>query len=321
MQANEKVFREIDEPTLRRAQRGDDHARRDLIAIYQAPVFALLWRRLGPDRALVEALAEKTFVQALGSLERFAPLGPARPSTWLLSLATRRAQAARNAPTDDAAEEDASDSAPAQEPIMAMPPGDFAERVLAALHAAGAHAIGTAEPASHAVHAPRPGSSRTARTAAVIVAVACAGVIVVALARQSRSVPAVSDHMTPTERTTAMLGRRGVAVLEPGADLTWHVAPDGTAMLEQQAGQVFYRVDRGGAFTVRTPVAEISVMGTCFDVRIQDPSKQTPAGSALVVTVYEGRVHVENPRGRAQAGPGEMVTVHSPNAPPRPVPE
>ena len=39
-------FEALDELTLRRAQRGDPHAWRDLIDRYQTPVHALIWRLL-----------------------------------------------------------------------------------------------------------------------------------------------------------------------------------------------------------------------------------------------------------------------------------
>ncbi len=102
---------ELDEVTLRRAQRGDDTACRALIERYQAPVFALLHRMLGPGRsARVEDLAQETFLSVFQSLAKFSPLGEARLSTWILTIATRRAidelrrRAPAAAPLDEAAE-------------------------------------------------------------------------------------------------------------------------------------------------------------------------------------------------------------------------
>jgi RNA polymerase sigma-70 factor (ECF subfamily) len=83
---------ELDELTLRRAQRGEQAACRALVERYQRPVFALLHRMLGPaadDR--VEDLAQETFLHVFRSLAGFAPLGPARLSTWILTIASRRA--------------------------------------------------------------------------------------------------------------------------------------------------------------------------------------------------------------------------------------
>src|SRR5512135_1373264 len=82
----------LDELTLRRAQRGDERAWRDLIARHQRPVHALIWRLLaGRARHRVEDLAQETFVRVLRALPRFDPEGPAKLSTWILTIATRLA--------------------------------------------------------------------------------------------------------------------------------------------------------------------------------------------------------------------------------------
>jgi len=82
----------IDELTLRRAQRGDQRAWRDLIARFQQPVFSLIWRLLaGRARHRVEDLTQETFVRVLRALPRFDPTGPASLSTWVLTIATRLA--------------------------------------------------------------------------------------------------------------------------------------------------------------------------------------------------------------------------------------
>lgn len=83
---------ELDDVTLRRAQRGDDAACRALVERYQGAVFGLLGRVLGGGRrALVEDLAQDTFLAVFRQLAGFAPLGPARLSTWILTIASRRA--------------------------------------------------------------------------------------------------------------------------------------------------------------------------------------------------------------------------------------
>ena len=82
----------LDELTLRRAQRGDERAWRDLIERYQQPVHALIWRLLaGRARHRAEDLAQETFVRVLRALPRFDPAGPATLSTWILTIATRLA--------------------------------------------------------------------------------------------------------------------------------------------------------------------------------------------------------------------------------------
>src|SRR5690606_3299397 len=83
---------ELDEVTLRRAQRGEPDACRALVERYQRPVFALLCRMLGPTRRdRAEDLAQETFLAVFRSLGGFAPLGAARLSTWILTIASRRA--------------------------------------------------------------------------------------------------------------------------------------------------------------------------------------------------------------------------------------
>ena len=81
---------ELDELTLRRAQRADERAWRDLIARFQPPVHALIWRLLaGRAQHRVEDLTQETFVRVLKALPKFDPAGPATLSTWILTIATR----------------------------------------------------------------------------------------------------------------------------------------------------------------------------------------------------------------------------------------
>jgi len=82
----------VDELMLRRAQHGDERAWRDLIARYQQPVHALIWRILvGRARHRVEDLVQETFVRVLRALPAFELAGPASLSTWILTIATRLA--------------------------------------------------------------------------------------------------------------------------------------------------------------------------------------------------------------------------------------
>lgn len=80
----------LDELTLRRAQRGDERAWRDLIERYQQPVHALIWRLLaGRARHRAPDLTQETFVRVLKALPGFEPSGAATLSTWILTIATR----------------------------------------------------------------------------------------------------------------------------------------------------------------------------------------------------------------------------------------
>jgi RNA polymerase sigma-70 factor (ECF subfamily) len=84
---------ELDDVTLVRAQQGDTAAFRALIELYQDAVFALLWRFYGrAARAdLVEDIAQETFLGVYRSIARFRADGPARLSTWILTIASRSA--------------------------------------------------------------------------------------------------------------------------------------------------------------------------------------------------------------------------------------
>ncbi|HZS37062.1 MAG TPA: hypothetical protein VFF06_09550 [Polyangia bacterium] len=127
-----------------------------------------------------------------------------------------------------------------------------------------------------------------------------------------------------TSRESITLGARGVAVAEAGAALAWRV--DGrAALITQDAGSVFYRVERGGPFIVRTAAGEVRVQGTCFRVEV-DPmglSKkglvQMGAGAALattvLVTVYEGKVLFANEHGKTALAAGEHASARGDSAP------
>ena len=61
------------------------------MTFHQRLVFAAIGRIVGPGQAQtnVEDLAQETFLKALRALPRFDPAGPAKVSTWLLTIATR----------------------------------------------------------------------------------------------------------------------------------------------------------------------------------------------------------------------------------------
>jgi RNA polymerase sigma-70 factor (ECF subfamily) len=124
---------ELDEATLRRAQGGDDSACRALIERYQRPVFALLHRMMGPAQVdRVEELAHETFLRLLHSLAGFAPLGPARLSKWILTIAARRALDEQPSAHAVPAEGDA--HPPVARVTAALPARDRAALLLRAYH-------------------------------------------------------------------------------------------------------------------------------------------------------------------------------------------
>jgi RNA polymerase sigma-70 factor (ECF subfamily) len=126
---------EVDEVTLRRAQRGDEGACRAVVEGYQDRVFALIGRMVGAGRrAVIEDLAQETFLQVFRGLGGFSPLWPARLSTWILTIASRRAIDEVRRPVRDGD----SDAEPvaverADERVLRGEVGAAIERALAAL--------------------------------------------------------------------------------------------------------------------------------------------------------------------------------------------
>jgi RNA polymerase sigma-70 factor, ECF subfamily len=83
---------ELPDITVGRAAAGDRDAWRTLVDCYQRRVFALVSRMLaGRDRHVVEDIAQETFLAVFRQLPRYRPDGPARLSTWILTIAARRA--------------------------------------------------------------------------------------------------------------------------------------------------------------------------------------------------------------------------------------
>lgn len=85
---------ELDRATLARCKAGDPMAFRAFVVRYERPVFALLSRIAGRGPHL-EDLAQETFLRAYRAFGRFDLDASARPSTWLLTIATRLALDAR----------------------------------------------------------------------------------------------------------------------------------------------------------------------------------------------------------------------------------
>jgi RNA polymerase sigma-70 factor (ECF subfamily) len=83
---------ELDDVTLARAIAGDRQASDALVERYQVRVFALLARMItGLGRGVVEDLAQDTFLRVFRHLKKFRTDGPARLSTWILTIAARLA--------------------------------------------------------------------------------------------------------------------------------------------------------------------------------------------------------------------------------------
>lgn len=82
---------ELDEVTLARARRGEAAALSALVRHYQRAVYALVGRLMAGGRAVQAAddVAQEVFIRVCRGLARFDPAGPARLSTWILTIATR----------------------------------------------------------------------------------------------------------------------------------------------------------------------------------------------------------------------------------------
>jgi ferric-dicitrate binding protein FerR (iron transport regulator) len=173
------------------------------------------------------------------------------------------------------------------------PPRDFAERVVD-------RALGE-----------RRGRRRP-RVAALSVALVAAAALVVFWLQRA---PDSTGDVSAKQRTElAIAGGRALAVLEPGAHVAWK-GEDVT----QESGDVFYRVEPGGRFVVKTPAGDVAVLGTCFRVRVGAEKGGTAvkkrnvalaAGAATlsvlaIVTVYEGKVQISKANEKLPLAAGE----------------
>jgi RNA polymerase sigma-70 factor, ECF subfamily len=85
---------ELEVALLNACRAGDPGAFRDFVRRYEKVVFAFLSRALGRG-AHVEDLAQEVFLRAYRALPTYDVRGPARVSTWLLTIARRLACDAR----------------------------------------------------------------------------------------------------------------------------------------------------------------------------------------------------------------------------------
>ncbi len=81
---------ELDPLTLRRAQQGEHAALDALVQRYHGTVHALVWRMAcAQGESRVADLVQDSLVRVLQNIARFDPSGPARLSTWILTITTR----------------------------------------------------------------------------------------------------------------------------------------------------------------------------------------------------------------------------------------
>jgi RNA polymerase sigma-70 factor (ECF subfamily) len=81
---------ELDELTLRRAQQGERAALDDLVQRYHPMIHALVWRMAcARGESHVADLVQDALIRVVQNIARFDPSGPARLSTWVLTVTTR----------------------------------------------------------------------------------------------------------------------------------------------------------------------------------------------------------------------------------------
>lgn len=178
------------------------------------------------------------------------------------------------------------------------PPRGFAERVVAA-----------------AMREEEASARRRTRLVAgvgtlVTLAAAAAAVLVFTPASNPR---ASSGTATASERREVRVGARAVAVLEPGAEVSW-VGDD----VSQARGNVFYRVESGAPFRVHTAAGDVTVKGTCFRVKVREESAMNARdvkvglagaviGGAAFVGVYEGKVALSHANATVDVSAGQSA--------------
>lgn len=126
---------ELDDLTLRRAQGGDPAAFRALVERYQRPIWELCWRMVAPaglgHRA--DDLTQDTFVRVYRALPTFEPQGPARLSTWILTIASRLALNELRRGRTTVLDDDDLAAVPAPPPRATLDAARTGERIAAAV--------------------------------------------------------------------------------------------------------------------------------------------------------------------------------------------
>ena len=81
---------ELDDLTLRKAQQGERPALDQLVTRYHPVVHALVWRMAcAQGDSHVADLVQDALIRVVQNVGRFDPAGPARLSTWILTITTR----------------------------------------------------------------------------------------------------------------------------------------------------------------------------------------------------------------------------------------
>ena len=139
---------------------------------------------------------------------------------------------------------------------------------------------------------------------AAAVAVAAGAALVLA-----RDTPSRHGKVHADAHREVRVGPHVIAVLEKSAEIEW-----GGDDVTQTAGDVFYRVEPGGARRVHTPAADVTVLGTCFDVKVRREegadlagTLSAPGSAAVLVGVYEGKVSLWRADAAVEVASGEAA--------------
>jgi hypothetical protein len=136
-----------------------------------------------------------------------------------------------------------------------------------------------------------------------------------------------SGRLLASGRTTVAIDDRAVVVAEDGTRLSWQSQAGGGLAVEQESGNAFFRVDRGGVpFVVKTPAGSVEVKGTCFRTEVIEMKASraglvgagagAAAAALVLVTVYEGKVITASSRGDRQVvEAGEVARIAPGRAP------
>lgn len=162
---------------------------------------------------------------------------------------------------------------------------------------------------------------------ALALALAAAGVLVFESTRSP-----VEGEVIAAEPRVVSLGERAVAELSSGAHLRWS-GDDQQQRVQQEQGEVTYRVQPGGRFEVQTPYGSVTVLGTVFRVVVAEPNQAgagamnprkkrwgiAGAGASLAallfVSVERGNVRISTAEHALEVGAGQAGSVGSDGVP------
>lgn len=175
---------------------------------------------------------------------------------------------------------------------------------------------------------------------AVALALAVGGVVVLESTR-----PALGGDVIAEEPRVVAIGERAVAELSSGAHIRWsgNIQQDGLQhdglqhdglqqKVQQELGEVTYRVEPGAPFEVQTPYGSVKVLGTVFHVSVADPNHPTEGepltkrwaamagvgvtlGALLFVSVDRGSVRLSTAERALEVGAGKAASVTSDGVP------